>query len=112
MADNNSNELQRLATVPRNDGKEELRISLDEYTPDNGRTSQYVSIRLWYRGDHGDFLPSRKGVTIRKSEIQSVGVALRQALDAMNEPSSTGRAQPTTPSARAVGDARDTEGLF
>ncbi len=112
MADNNSNELQRLATVPRNDGKEELRIGLDEYTSDQGRTSQYVSIRLWYRGDRGDFLPSRKGCTIRRGEIMEVGKALRAALDAMNEPAGAGRAQQTAPSARAAGDARDFDGIF
>lgn len=61
-----------LATCVRGHKKnEELRISLDEY-----RGHAYVSLRVWERGGKGPFWPSKKGVTIRLSEIETVLAAL------------------------------------
>jgi hypothetical protein len=85
MHDSQSQELQRLATIPRGrDGTEELRISLDEFCDDRGIAHQYVSVRIWFRVNGEKWLPSKKGVTVRKGEIQDFGKALRCAFDAMN----------------------------
>lgn len=81
-----SRELQRLATLPRGkDGSEELRVSLDEFTGDDGKPHQYISARLWFQKDGGQWCPTKRGVTIRKGEIRDFGLALRAALDAMGD---------------------------
>jgi hypothetical protein len=50
-------------TLPRGEGAE-LRVSLAEY---QGRP--YVSLRVWERGSDGELWPSKKGCSIRASEI-------------------------------------------
>lgn len=64
----------RLATLPRNDGAEEVRISLDEF---NGH--KYISLRLWFTDDRGNWWPTKKGVTIRPRELAEVLKALKGA---------------------------------
>jgi hypothetical protein len=82
----NSSELQRLATLERGkDGTEQLRVSLDEFVDDRGAVHHYVSARLWFKKADGEWCPTKKGVTIRRSEIREFGVALRTALTAMND---------------------------
>jgi hypothetical protein len=79
-------ELQRLATLTRGkDGSEEMRVSLDEFSGDDGKAHQYVSARIWFRKGDGAWCPTKKGLTIRKGEIRDFGLALRAALDAMND---------------------------
>lgn len=71
-----SRELVRLATIERKPGGEEFRASVDEFTPDDGEPKQYLSLRLWFRSDSGEFRPSRTGITIRRSEMREVYAAL------------------------------------
>jgi|SRR5690606_7596979 len=79
-----SRELVRLVAIPRGkDDTEELRISLDEFEPDNGRPSKYVSARIWYLTGE-EWRPTKKGVTVRARELDAVIVALTKARDAMN----------------------------
>ena len=61
----------RLATFPRNQGKEELRLGLDNF-----EGHDYVSLRLWARGDDGSWWPTRKGCSIRLAECAGLAEAL------------------------------------
>ena len=79
-----SRELQRLATIEREREGEQLRVSLDEFVDDHGVAHHYISVRLWYQRD-GQWLPTKKGLTIRQREIMDVGKALKAGLDAVNE---------------------------
>jgi hypothetical protein len=77
-----SRELVRLAAMPRRGkgkGDDEFRITVDEYTPDNGRPSQYVSLRVWWVGREGEWLPGKAGITIRRGELANVIAALQRA---------------------------------
>ncbi len=71
-----SRELVRLATIERKPGEEEFRVSVDEFTPDDGEPKQYVSLRLWFRSDSGEFRPSKTGITVRRAEMRAVYAAL------------------------------------
>ena len=75
-----SREVERLATFPRNKGREEIRLSLDEYAPASGvPPSKYVSVRLWYRNESGEMRPTQKGTTIRRAELAKAIDALQRA---------------------------------
>jgi hypothetical protein len=64
----------RLATLPRKDGDEELRVELREY---NGFA--YVDVRNWWAPrDTGEKRPG-KGVTIKLRELGDVADALERA---------------------------------
>ena len=74
---------------------------VEEFTNDRG-TFQYVSTRLFFKGDRGDWLPTKKGCTLRRSEIHEVGKALKAALETLNEQDDGNRfarnnRQPTAP---------------
>jgi hypothetical protein len=63
----------RLLTLPRHDG--ELRISISQY-----QGNDYLSIRVWEPGAYDPGLyPTKKGVSIRISEIDHVLSALEHA---------------------------------
>jgi hypothetical protein len=66
----------RLATLPRGNGRAELRVNLVEF---QGRP--YLAVRLWRRDQSGAWWPARKGVSIRLSEARDVADALAKALD-------------------------------
>lgn len=70
--------LERLGSIPRG-RDEELRLELVEATSDRGNVSQFVSLRVWFKGDRGDMLPSKAGLTIRAGELKQVGLALKEA---------------------------------
>lgn len=57
---------------------EELRVSLDAFEADDGRSHEYVSVRLWATVD-GELRPTKKGVTIRRQELAPVLLALGEA---------------------------------
>jgi hypothetical protein len=65
----------RLATIPRGDGREELRVSLAEF---NGHP--FVALRVWQRDASGQWWPTRKGFSIRLSEAREVADTLAEAL--------------------------------
>lgn len=100
MSDDNT--LQQLACIERNNGKEQLRVSVDEFTDDRGTAHRYISLRVWFKGERGDYLPSKKGLTVRKTEIMEVGKALKAGLDALNDDNrfARGNRQPTAPRQR------------
>jgi len=63
---------QRLATLPRADGREEVRVCLDEF---NGYP--YIGIRAWFADDKGNWYPTKKGIWIRPRELAEVLKALK-----------------------------------
>jgi hypothetical protein len=63
----------RLLTLPRNDGAEELRVVKDEY-----QGHPYLSLRLWRRGEDGSWYPTPKGCSIRMSECCLVADVLQK----------------------------------
>jgi hypothetical protein len=80
-----SREVKRLATIPRNQGREELRVSWDEFTPDRGEPSRYLSLRLWWKDDAGELHPGKKGITVRRGELETVHAALGKVLDGLHQ---------------------------
>ncbi|MBN1605499.1 MAG: transcriptional coactivator p15/PC4 family protein [Polyangiaceae bacterium] len=86
-----SREIKRLATIARGE-TDELRVSWDEFTPDRGQPSRYLSLRVFYEKD-GQWLPTRKGVTVRRGELAEVRAALGRVLDGLAR---QGDAQPET----------------
>ena len=71
-------ELTRLATLVRNQGKEEIRWSWDEFVSEDGKASKYVSARKWFKGEDGEMHPTRSGVTIRLAELDDVLAGLKR----------------------------------
>lgn len=82
MSGGEARELRRLATLERNRGDEQVRWSWDEFTPDDGEPTRYVSGRKWYRTDDGEWRPTKAGITIRLSELDEVVAALQRVLRA------------------------------
>lgn len=56
------------------EAKEKLRIAVKEF---NG--NRYLDLRVWFVGDRGDWLPTKKGVTIRAKELKAFLQAVSQA---------------------------------
>ena len=75
-----SRELERLVTLDRRGGDEQLRVSVDEYHPSQGQPTRYVSMRLWFRDADNNWRPTRRGITIRGGEVADVDRALQQAV--------------------------------
>ena len=83
MSDNQT--LETLAVIERGDS-EQVRLTLDAFTSDDGKEHVYCSARKWYRKDDGQWCPTKAGLTIRKTELMQWGKTLRAALDSMNAP--------------------------
>ena len=65
-----------LASIPRMNG-EELHITWDEYEGYN-----YLSLRVWRRGQDGQAWPIKeKGLTIKVRELGDVAIAMAEALE-------------------------------
>jgi hypothetical protein len=82
----------RLLTLPRHDG--ELRISISQY-----QGNDYLSLRVWEPGAYDPGLyPTKKGVSIRISEIDHVISALEHAREIVEgeDPGGKGIASPKT----------------
>jgi len=108
-----SQEIKRLATIKRGE-TDELRVSWDEFTPEKGQPSRYVSLRVWYEKD-GEWRPTTKGITVRKPELVAVRDALTRVIDGLarqgdtlprQAPKSEPRAQQRPP-ARSMSDPDD-----
>ena len=69
----------------------EVRVTLDEF---NGHS--FLSLRLWELGSDGAGWPTKKGLSVRISEAESVAVALMRGLELAGGPRDR----------RAVGQAR------
>jgi hypothetical protein len=65
---------ERLATLSRNEGVE-VRITWDQY-----KGSPFLGLREWMPGTDGMY-PTKKGVTVRVSELPALANALADALD-------------------------------
>ena len=61
------------AEWPRNE-REVIRITLSKY---NGRIS--IDVRVWFRAEGGESRPSRRGISLRVTEISDVRKGLRKA---------------------------------
>lgn len=61
------------------------KISVDEFTGDDGRKSRYLQIRVWECSERGNWSPSRVGMTIRKSEFEQFIEAVNSAYPLMVE---------------------------
>jgi hypothetical protein len=68
-------ESELLASIPRGE-TEQLRVTLDR-AHGEGRAVAWISIRVWWRRADGEWCPSRKGITVRRSELDAVLGALR-----------------------------------
>lgn len=76
LAEPPHDEGERLATLPRGDGREELRVTLKSY---EGRP--YVALRVWEKDDQGRLWPVKnKGCSVRLGEAAAVADALTRAV--------------------------------
>jgi hypothetical protein len=109
MTDSKNQTLETLAVIERGD-TEQIRITLEQFTTDDGKERVYCSARKWYKSKEGQWAPTKSGLSIRKTELMQWGKALRAALDAMNDSDGGNRfarsgRQPTAPqSANMPGD--------
>ncbi len=62
-----------LGTFAKN-SREEIRLTLDTF-----KGVELVNIRVWYRGDDGDYRPSKKGVAFKLDLLPQVIAALHKA---------------------------------
>ena len=58
-----------------NDPDAELRVDLTEYMG-----NPFISLRVWTKGNDGQWYPSRKGVSVRLGEAEELAEALGQAV--------------------------------
>jgi len=75
----------RLATFPRGPGVE-LRVCLDAYEGHN-----FITLRVWERGQDGGFWPTKKGVSVRLSEAHDLARVLAEAARDSFKASNRGR---------------------
>ena len=68
---------------------EVFEVSVKEY---QGR--RYVDLRMWWKGLSGDWLPGKKGISIRATEIEGVIRALNKAAEILAAP------EPQAPASR------------
>lgn len=66
-------------SFPRNP-LEEIRASITEF-----KRRQYVDIRVYYKDDAGDFLPTKKGITIGIDLLDDLEAAIRMLRDAVEK---------------------------
>lgn len=92
-----------LGTFPRNQGAEELRVSLAEY---NGH--RYIALRIWERDQAGQFWPSKRGLSIRLRECAQLADILAAVVDGQPDtiPSCTRPHQPPARRADPPSQAR------
>jgi hypothetical protein len=71
---------ERLAAIDRSEA-EQIRVDWSEY-----QGKPFLSIRLWKRGDDGQFWPdAKRGISIRISELADQADALAAAIDLAGE---------------------------
>lgn len=70
----------RLIHAFQKNALEEIRVSLNVF-----RGKEYIDIRIFYKGDDGEYHPSKKGVTLSPdllSDLQEALKKLEEALEA------------------------------
>jgi hypothetical protein len=74
-----SNEPQVVYSFPKNP-LEEVRASLTVY-----RGKQYVDLRIYYKGDDGEYHPSKKGLTIALDLFSELDKAVEKLREVVGE---------------------------
>ena len=74
-----SKEPQLVHTFPKNP-LEEIRASITVY-----RGKQYVDLRVYYKGDDGEYHPSKKGVTVSLDLFPELEEAMRKLREVIGE---------------------------
>jgi hypothetical protein len=59
---------------------EEIRISLTEF-----KKKQYLDLRVYYKGDDGEYHPSKKGLTLSLDLLSELEEAVKKARDVVGE---------------------------
>lgn len=59
---------------------EEIRVSLNVF-----RGRQYIDIRTYFKGDDGEYRPSKKGVTLSPELISDLEEAVKKLSDVLDE---------------------------
>lgn len=72
-------EAQVVHSFPKNP-LEEVRASLSIY-----KGKQYVDLRIYYKGDDGEYHPSKKGLTISLDLFAELEESVRKLKDAIGE---------------------------
>jgi hypothetical protein len=74
-----SEKAQLIHSFPKNP-LEEIRISLTVY-----KKKQYIDLRVYYKGDDGEYHPSKKGLTLSLDLMSDLEEAVRKARDVIGE---------------------------
>jgi hypothetical protein len=74
-----SQDSQIVHSFPKN-ALEEIRVSLSRY-----KGKQYIDIRVYYKGDDGDFHPSKKGITLPPDLFPDLDEGMNKLRDVLNE---------------------------
>jgi hypothetical protein len=72
-------EAQIVHSFPKNP-LEEVRISISVY-----KGKQYIDLRIYYKGDDGEFHPSKKGLTISPDLLPDLVEAVEKLKDVVGE---------------------------
>lgn len=59
---------------------EEIRVSLTVF-----KKKQYLDLRVYYKGDDGEFHPSKKGLTLSLDLVPDLEEAMRKAREVIEE---------------------------
>ncbi len=74
-----SKENQLIHSFPKNT-LEEIRVSVNVF-----RGRQYIDIRTFYKGDDGEYHPSKKGVTLSPELLPDLEEAVRKLAETFEE---------------------------
>ena len=72
-------EAQLVQSFPKNP-LEEIRVSISVY-----RGKQYIDLRIYYKGDDGEFHPSKKGLTLSPDLLPDLVEAVEKLKDVVGE---------------------------
>jgi hypothetical protein len=70
---------QLIHAIPKNP-LEEIRVSLTVF-----RKKQYLDLRVYYKGDDGEYHPSKKGLTLSLDLIPDLLEAVQKAQEVVGE---------------------------
>jgi len=59
---------------------EEIRVSLTEF-----KKKQYIDLRVYYKGDDGEYHPSKKGITVSLDLFPDLVEAIEKARELVGE---------------------------
>lgn len=65
-----------IGRLPKN-AREEIRIELTEW-----RGAELAAVRIYFENELGEWIPTKKGVTFRRSQLADIIDALQAALNA------------------------------